>query len=78
MLGLIGTVLKVNCFKEAFLRGLKGLLVNWQRTRDKFQVGMPLRPLGLSPWKLSNSQIRFSSLIISIEELPNLSAMAVL
>ena len=42
------TVLKVRCLREAFLRGSKGGLVSWWRTRDRFQEGIPHLPLGLS------------------------------
>ena len=70
------TVLKVKCFNEDSPIGSKGALVNWCRTRERFQEGMPLLPLGLSLWKLSRRQVRLSSLLILMDELPNLSAMA--
>ena len=69
-------VLNVRCFKEASLRGSKGAFVNWCSTRDRFQEGMPLLPLGLSLWKLSRRRVRFSSLLRLLVELPNLSAVA--
>ena len=56
--------------------GSKGAFVSWCRTRERFQEGMPLLPLGLSLWKLSKRQVRFSSLLTLMGELPNLSAMA--
>ena len=46
--GMDFTVLKVRCFKETFLRGSEGALVNSCNTRDRFQVGIPMQPLGLS------------------------------
>ena len=70
------TVLKVKCFSEASFKGSKGALVSWCRARERFQLGMPLLPLGLSLWKLSRRQVRFSSLLTLMGELPNLSAMA--
>ena len=39
------TVLKVNCFKEASLRGSKAF-VSWCNTRERFLERIPLRPLG--------------------------------
>ena len=71
------TVLKVKCFSEASFKGSKGAFVSWCRTRESFQEGMPLLPLGLSLWKLSRRQVRFSSLLTLMGELPNLSAMAI-
>ena len=56
--------------------GSKGALVNWCNTRERFQEGMPLLPLGLSLWKLSRRRVRFSSLLTFMGTLPNLSAMA--
>ena len=70
------TVLKVRCFKEASFRGSKGAFVSWCSTRERFQEGMPLLPLGLSLWKLSRRRVRFSSLLTLMVELPSLSAMA--
>ena len=70
------TVLKVKCFKEASFRGSKGAFVSWCNTRDRFQDGMPLLPLGLSLWKLSRKRVRFSSLLTLTVALPSLSAMA--
>ena len=70
------TVLKVKCFSEASFKGSKGALVSWCKTRDSFQEGIPLLPLGLSLWKLSRRRVRFSSLPTLMVELPNLSAMA--
>ena len=46
------TVLKARCFREAFLRGSKGALVSWCKTRDRFQEGISVRRFGLSLWKL--------------------------
>ena len=69
-------VLKVKCFSEASFKGSKGAFVSWCRTSERFQDGIPLLPLGLSLWKLSKRQVRFSSLLTLMEELPNLSAMA--
>ena len=43
-------VLKVRCLREAFRSGSKGGLVNWCNTRERFQLGTPLSPLGLSLW----------------------------
>ena len=57
------TVLKVNCFSEASFKGSKGALVSWCNTRERFQEGIPLLPLGLSLWKLSRRRGRFSSLL---------------
>ena len=48
------TVLKVKRFKDSSFRGSKGAFVNYFSTRERFQVGMPLLPLGLSLWKLSS------------------------
>ena len=59
------TVLKLKCFKEAFLGGSRG---PWLVGED--QQRMPLWRLGLSLWKLFNSWVRLSSLLISIKELP--------
>ena len=57
------TALKVKCFKEAF-NWFKMNLVSWcKKTRERFQEGVPLRPLGLSQWKLSRRRVRFSSLL---------------
>ena len=69
-------VLKVKCFKDASLRGSNGAFVNWCSTRERFQEGIPLRPLGLSLWKLSKRRVRLSSLLILTFALPSLSAMA--
>ena len=69
-------VLKVKCFREAPLRGSNGGFVSWCSTRERFQEGMPLRPLGLSLWKLSRRRARFSSLLTLMGEFPSLSAMA--
>ena len=57
------TVLKVKCFSEASFKGSKGALVSWCKTRERFQEGMPLLPLGLSLWKLSRRRVRFSFLV---------------
>ena len=46
------------------------------KTRERFQEGIPLWPLGLSQWKLSRRRVRFSSLLILMGEFPSLSAMA--
>ena len=70
------TVLRVRCFSDASLRGSKGALVNWCNTRERFQEGTPLQPWGLPLWKLSRRRVRFSSLLILMEEIPNLSTMA--
>ena len=70
------TALKVRCFNDASLRGSNGAFVSWCRTRERFQEGMPLRPLGLSLWKLSKRRVRLSSLLILTVTLPSLSAMA--
>ena len=70
------TVLKVRCFRDAFLRGSKGAFVSWCSTRERCQEGIPLRPLGLSLWKLSKRRVRLSSLLILTVVLPSLSAMA--
>ena len=70
------TVLKVKCFSDASLRGSKGAFVSWCNTRERFQEGIPLRPLGLSLWKLSRRRVRLSSLLILTVVLPSLSAMA--
>ena len=70
------TVLKVKCFKEASFMGSNGAFVNWCSTRERFQEGMPLLPLGLSLWKLSRRRVRFSSLLTLMVTLPNLSAIA--
>ena len=67
---------KVKCFKEASLRGSIGAFGSWCNTRERFQEGIPLRTLGLSLWKLSRRQVRFSSLLIFMGEFPGLSAMA--
>ena len=64
-------VLKVKCFSEASFKGSKGALVSWCKTRERFQEGIPLLPLGLSLWKLSRRQVRFSSLLTLMGELPN-------
>ena len=70
------TALKVRCFRDASLRGSKGAFVSWCSTRERFQEGIPLRPLGLSLWKLSKRRVRLSSLLILTVVLPSLSAMA--
>ena len=70
------TVLKVRCFRDASLSGSKGAFVSWCSTRERFQEGIPLRPLGLSLWKLSRRRERLSSLLILTVTLPSLSAMA--
>ena len=70
------TVLKVKCFREASLRGSKGAFVSWCNTRERFQEGTHLEPLGLSLWKLSKRRERFSSLLILMGEFHSLSAMA--
>ena len=67
------TVLKVRRSKEASLRGSKGAFVSWCSSRERFQEGMPFRPLGLPLWKLSKRRVRFSSLL---GKFPSLSAMA--
>ena len=69
-------VLKVKCFKDASLRGSNGAFVSWCSTRERFKEGIPLRPLGLSLWKLSKRRVRLSSLLIFTFALPSLSAMA--
>ena len=55
--------------------GSNGAFVSWCKTRDRFQEGIPLLPLGLSLWKLSKRRVRFSSLLMLRVELPSLSAM---
>ena len=70
------TVLKVRCFKDASLRGSKGAFVSWCSTKERFQEGIPLCPLGLSLWKLSKRRVRLSSLLILTVVFPSLSAMA--
>ena len=70
------TVLKVKCFKEASLIGSKWPLSAGAKTRERFQEGIPFRPLGLSQWKLSRRRVRFSPLLILMGEFPSLSAMA--
>ena len=70
------TVLKVRCFRDASLRGSKGAFVSWCSTRERFQEGIPLCPLGLSLWKLSKKRVRLSSLLILTVVSPSLSAMA--
>ena len=70
------TVLKVTCFRDASLSGSKGAFVSWCSTRERFQEGIPLRPLGLSLWKLSKRRVRLSFLLILIDVSPSLSAMA--
>ena len=52
------TVLKVKCFRDASLSGSKGAFVNWCSTKERFQEGIPNRPLGLSLWKISRRQVR--------------------
>ena len=49
-----------------------------QLVQDQGEIpgGDPLRPLGLSLWKLSRRRVRFSSLLVLIGEFPSLSAMA--
>ena len=42
------TVFKVKCVREASLMGSYGAFVSWCKTRERFQEGIPLRPLGLS------------------------------
>ena len=75
--GLRGkTVLKVKCFKEASLISSSGIFVSWCNTRERFQEGIPLHPLGLSPWKVSRRRVRFSSLLTLKGEFPSLSTMA--
>ena len=69
-------VLKVRCFRDASLSGSKGAYVSWCSTRERFQEGIPLHPLGLSLWKLSRRRVRLSSLLILTITLPSLSAMA--
>ena len=69
-------ILQVRCFKEASRIGSKGALVSWCKTRDRFQEGIPLLPLGLSLWKLSRRRARFSSLLMMTGKIPSLSAMA--
>ena len=64
------TVLKVKCFNEASFKGTKGAFVNWCRTSERFQGGMPLLPLGLSLWKLSRRRARFSSLLTLMVSCP--------
>ena len=63
---------------EAFRKGSNGALVNWWRTRDRFQEGTPCLPLGLSLWKLSRRRVRFSSLLMFSSTLATISAIAVL
>ena len=58
------------------LSGSNGAFVSWCSTRERFQEGIPLRPLGLSLWKLSRGRVRLSSLLILTVTLPSLSAMA--
>ena len=70
------TVLKVKCFKEASLIGSKWTLSAGAKTRKRFQEGSPLRPLGLSQWKLSRRRVRFSSLLTLMGKFPRLSATA--
>ena len=57
------TVLKVKCFSETSFKSSKGAFISLCRTRERFQVGMPLLPLGLSLWKLSRRRVRFSSML---------------
>ena len=49
--------------------------LSWCTASEKFQEGMPLLPLGLSLRKLSRRRARFSSLLMSKSEFPNLSTM---
>ena len=56
--------------------GSNGAFVSWCNNRERFQEGMPLRPLGLPLWKLSKKRVRFSYLLSLKDELPSLSAMA--
>ena len=65
----------VRCFKEASLIGSNGAFVSWCKTRERFQEGIPLWPLGLSLWQLSRRWVRFLFLLILKGELPSLSAM---
>ena len=69
------TLLKVKCFKEASLIGSNGAFVSWCNTSERFQEGMPLRPLGLSLWKVSKRRVRFSSLMTLMGKFPSLSTM---
>ena len=55
---------------------LKRAFVSWCSTKERFQEGIPLHPLGLSLWKLSKRRVRLSSLLILTVVLPSLSAMA--
>ena len=45
------------------LIGSKWTLSAGAKTRERFQEGVTLRPLGLSQWKLSRRRVRFSSLL---------------
>ena len=49
--------------------------LSWCTASEKFQEGMPLLPLGLSPRKLSRRRARFSSLLVLKGEFPSLSTM---
>ena len=62
--------------KDASFNHSKGAWVNWCNTRDKFQVGTPLHPLGRSLWKLSKRRVWFSSFLIWTGTGPNLLEMA--
>ena len=55
-------------FKESFSKLVK--------YGERFHKGMPLRPLGLSLWKLSRRRVRFPSLLTLMAEFPSLSAVA--
>ena len=57
------------------LRGSKGAFVSWCSTRERFQEGTPLRPFGLSLWKLSKRRVRLSFLLILTVVSPSLSEM---
>ena len=71
----IKIVLNVRCFKEASLRGSKRAFASLCKTKERFQEGMPLRPLSLPLWKLSRIQVRFSSLLTLMGKFPSFSAM---
>ena len=52
------------------LIGSKWTLSAGAKTRERFQEGVPLRPLGLSQWKLSRRRVRFSSLVTLMGKFP--------
>ena len=48
--------------------GSKGAIMSWFSTREWFQEGMPLQPLGQSLWKLFKRWVRFSSMLTLLGE----------